>query len=84
VTIVGLAQSNARVSTLMRTIEGSPWLEKPALVEIKLVSLPAAPKGEPQRMNEFTLTFEIRRAAPPTTLPAAGTPAKAAAKGGKA
>jgi type IV pilus assembly protein PilN len=83
VTIVGFAQSNARVSTLMRNIEGSPWLEKPALVEIKLVSLPAAPKVEPQRMNEFTLTFEIRRAAPPTALPA-GAPGKAAAKGGKA
>jgi len=84
VTVVGYAQSNARVSTLMRNIEGSPWLEKPALVEIKLVSMPAAPKVEPQRMNEFTMTFEIRRAAPPTALPAAGTPAKPAAKGGKA
>src|SRR5690349_19130915 len=82
VTIVGLAQSNARVSTLMRNIEGSPWLEKPALVEIKLVSMPAAPKVEPQRLNEFTLTFEIRRGAPPTALPAAGTPAKPAGKGG--
>ena len=83
VTVVGYAQSNARVSTLMRNIEGSPWLEKPALVEIKLVSMPAAPKVEPQRMNEFTMTFEIRRGTPPTALPAAGTPAKPAAKGGK-
>ena len=80
VTIVGYAQSNARVSTLMRNIEGSPWLEKPALVEIKLVSMPAAPKVEPQRLNEFTLTFEIRRAAPPG---APGAPANAPAKGGK-
>jgi type IV pilus assembly protein PilN len=83
VTVVGYAQSNARVSTLMRNIEGSPWLEKPALVEIKLVSMPAAPKVEPQRMNEFTMTFEIRRGTPPTALPAAGSPAKPAAKGGK-
>ena len=82
VTLNGYAQSNARVSTLMRNIEGSPWLEKPALVEIKLVSMPAAPKVEPQRLNEFTLTFEIRRGPPPTALPAAGTPAKPAAKGG--
>src|SRR4029078_11804059 len=56
VQIVALAQSNARVSTLMRNIEGSPWLEKPALVEIKLVSMPAGPKAEPERLNEFTLT----------------------------
>ena len=37
VTLVGYAQSNARVSTLMRNIESSPWLERPALVEIKAV-----------------------------------------------
>lgn len=27
----GIAQSNARVSTLMRNLENSPWLEKPVL-----------------------------------------------------
>lgn len=81
VTIVGLAQSNARVSTLMRNIESSPYLEKPSLVEIKLVTIPGAPRVEPQRLNEFTLNFDIRRAAPVTP---AATPAKGAAKGGKA
>ena len=64
VTIVGYAQSNARVSTLMRNIESSPWLEKPELVEIKLVTLAAPPRGEAQRANEFTLNFQIKRAAP--------------------
>jgi type IV pilus assembly protein PilN len=59
VTLVGYAQSNARVSTLMRNIESSPWLEKPALVEIKSVQLPTG------RMNEFTLTLEIKRESPP-------------------
>src|SRR6188768_579121 len=43
VTMVGYAQSNARVSTLMRNIEASPWIERPELVEIKLVPKPAAP-----------------------------------------
>ena len=33
--VVGYAQSNARVSTLMRNIEASPWLDSPELVEIK-------------------------------------------------
>src|SRR6478672_13160015 len=65
VQIVGYAQSNARVSTLMRNIEGSPWIEKPALVEIKLVTMPSPARTEPARLNEFTLNFEIRRAAPP-------------------
>jgi len=78
VQIVGYAQSNARVSTLMRNIEGSAWLEKPELVEIKLVNMPAAGRTDPPRLNEFTLNFEIRR------TPAAGVPTAApTAKGGK-
>jgi type IV pilus assembly protein PilN len=83
VTIVGYAQSNARVSTLMRNIEGSPWLDKPELVEIKLVSMPAAARTEPARMNEFTLNFEIRRGVP-GGVPDPANPAKPAAKGPKA
>jgi len=75
ITIVGYAQSNARVSTLMRNVEGSPWLEKPELVEIKLVAMPAAPRTEAQRLNEFTLNFEIRRAIP-AGAPGSGAPAK--------
>jgi type IV pilus assembly protein PilN len=86
VQIVGYAQSSARVSTLMRNIEGSPWIAKPELVEIKLVTMPSPARTEPTRLNEFTLNFEIRRAAP-TGLPGAsiapGAPAKAPAKGGK-
>jgi type IV pilus assembly protein PilN len=81
VTIVGYAQSNARVSTLMRNIEGSPWLEKPELVEIKLVSIPVQGRTEPQRLNEFTLNFQIRRATPELTP---GAPGQPPATGGKA
>ena len=81
VQIVGYAQSNARVSTLMRNIEGSPWLERPELVEIKLVSVPGQGRAGPQNLNQFTLNFQIRRATP-ETVP--GAPGKAGAKGGKA
>ena len=35
VNIVGYAQSNARVSTLLRNLESSPWLDNATLVEIK-------------------------------------------------
>jgi len=86
VTIVGYAQSNARVSTLMRNIEGSPWLEKPELVEIKLVNMPGARGTEPAQMNQFTLNFQIRRATPEPgkTGPVAPAAAKGSAKGGKA
>jgi type IV pilus assembly protein PilN len=83
VTIVGYAQSNARVSTLMRNIEGSPWLEKPELVEIRLVSVPVQGRTDPQRLNEFTLNFQIRRITPELAPGQAG-PGQPAAKGGKA
>jgi type IV pilus assembly protein PilN len=76
VTLVGYAQSNARVSTLMRNIESSPWLEKPALVEIKSVQLPSG------KANEFTLNLEIKREAPAAPeAPAPKKTAKAASLG---
>ena len=77
VTIVGYAQSNARVSTLMRSIEASPWLSNPELVEIKLVPMPGT-KDTSQKINEFTLRFLIKRTAPITTEVAGGAAAKGA------
>jgi type IV pilus assembly protein PilN len=84
VTLNGYAQSNARVSTLMRNVESSPWVEKPELVEIKLVPAPGSPPAAGLKMSEFTLNLQVKRAAPaaPTSAPkpAPGAPAK----GGKA
>ena len=75
VTAVGYAQSNARVSTLMRNIEASPWLTQPELVEIKSVPLPGA-KDKDARVNEFTLTFQLKRAAPPADIKPLSAPSK--------
>jgi type IV pilus assembly protein PilN len=69
VTLVGYAQSNARVSTLMRNIESSPWLGSPELVEIKAVAL------DKQKVNEFTLNLQMKRQ---TEAAAPGTPGKPA------
>lgn len=55
VNVVGYATSNARVSTLMRNFEASPWLEAPQLVEIK------ASKVGDQTLNEFNLFIAISR-----------------------
>jgi type IV pilus assembly protein PilN len=55
VTINGYTQSQARVSTLMRNLEGSPYLENANLVEIKAVTQPGS------RVNEFTLNVNITR-----------------------
>jgi type IV pilus assembly protein PilN len=55
VTLTGYAQSNARVSTLMRNIEASPWLTKPQLIEIKAVMV------DKRRLNEFNLNAFLKR-----------------------
>ena len=84
VTLNGYAQSNARVSTLMRSIEASPWVSQPELVEIKLVPAPGSPPAAGLKMSEFTLNLQVKRAAPSTTT-SGPTPAPSApAKGGKA
>ena len=73
VTINGYTQSQARVSTLMRNLESSPYLENANLIEIKAVTTPSS------RVNEFTLNFQVKRvqpAAASTAVPAAA-PAKA-------
>lgn len=55
VQVVGYAQSNARVSTLMRNIESSPWLENPVLVEVKAASV------DKRRVSEFNLFLSLKR-----------------------
>ena len=59
VNVVGYAQSNARVSTLMRNLGASPYLENPDLIEIKAVPAPGNPGT---RVNEFTMNISIKRA----------------------
>lgn len=55
VNLVGYAQSNARVSTLMRAIDDSPWLDSATLVIIS-----SAVAGG-SRMSMFTLNFNLTR-----------------------
>ncbi|WP_205230170.1 PilN domain-containing protein [Azospira oryzae] len=55
VTLTGLAQSNARVSTLMRNVEASQWMEKPNLIEIKSVDVAR------RRLSEFSMTLTLTR-----------------------
>lgn len=64
VNIVGYAQSNARVSTLMRNLESSPWLSAPSLVEIKAVTLNKA------ALNEFSLNVDLSHPKPTATADA--------------
>jgi type IV pilus assembly protein PilN len=83
VAVNGIAQTNERVSELLRnTLYNSPWLEKPELVEIKAATLTAANRDQ-RRLFEFSMRVSLKRpqaaaaaAAPASAaVPAAGTPA---------
>lgn len=54
VNLIGYAQSNARVSILMRNFDSSQWLEAPKLLEIKAVTV------DKRRLNEFSMTVGIK------------------------
>ena len=54
VNLVGYAQSNARVSTLMRNFAASPYLENPELVEIKSATVNS------KRLSEFTMNVNLK------------------------
>ena len=69
INLIGYTQSNARVSTLMRSIENSPWLASPTLVQIQATTTAGA------RLGEFGLNFNLTQQ--PPTAPA--TSAKSAA-----
>jgi type IV pilus assembly protein PilN len=69
VNLVGYAQSNARVSTLMRNLGASPYLENPELIEIKAVPSPSSPGS---RINEFSMNISIKRAQVEDARAAAG------------
>ena len=73
ISLVGFAQSNARVSTLMLAIEDSPWLDTPTLIEIH------ATGSDVGRINQFTLNFNLTKpqvadSAKPTAAPVAKSP----------
>lgn len=58
ISLSGYAQSNARVSALMRNLESSDWLENPQLIEVKASVLNG------RRINEFSMNVSVTRAKP--------------------
>ncbi len=74
--LAGYAQSNARVSTLMRNLDSSPVLASPQLVEIKAGDI------NKRRVAEFNLNISVKRTAPVDEKTALG-PAVRIAGGGK-
>lgn len=75
VLITGVAQSNERVSELLRNLaNGSPWLTKPELVEITAGTVALSPRDQ-RRVANFTMRVGLKRASDPK--PVTSVPAKA-------
>jgi len=55
INMTGYAQSNARVSTLMRNFAASPYLENPDLVEIRAVLV------SNKRVSEFIMNVSLKQ-----------------------
>ena len=53
INLQGYAQSNARVATLMRNLESSPWLDAPNLIETKAASV------NNLRVSEFSVNVKL-------------------------
>ncbi len=82
VTLQGTAQSNERVSELLRNLgNNSPWLVKPELVEITAGTLSLSPRDQ-RRVANFTMRIGLKR---PTdaqkVIAPPGTAGATAAKG---
>lgn len=86
--ITGVAQSNERVSELLRNLaNNSPWLTRPELVEITASTVALTPRDQ-RRVSNFAMRIGLKRAtapkapgsapaAPGAAPAAAATPAKA-------
>src|SRR5262249_45949875 len=62
ISITGMAQSNERVSELLRNLSNnSPWLTHPELGEITLASAALTPRDS-RRVSNFTMRFKLLRA----------------------
>lgn len=54
ITMQGVADTNARVATLVRNLESSVWLERPVLIEIKTTTVNNV------KQNDFTMNVNLK------------------------
>jgi type IV pilus assembly protein PilN len=79
VTIMGSAQTNERVSELLRNLaNNTPWFSKPELVEIVAGSVALTPRDQ-RRVANFTIRFKLMRASEVEKAAAASEAAASAA-----
>lgn len=82
ITMQGMAQSNERVSELLRNLAtNTPWLAKPELTEIVANTVALTPRDQ-RRVSSFNLRFQLVRASEAQKTIAAAASA-AGSPGGK-
>lgn len=82
ITMQGMAQSNERVSELLRNLSANtPWLDKPELSEITASTVSLSQRDQ-RRVSSFNLKFQLVRASEAQKTMAAAS-AAASASGGK-
>lgn len=80
VLITGVAQSNERVSELLRNFaNNSPWLTKPELVEITAGTVALSPRDQ-RRVANFTMRVALTRASAPKAGASAAANASSASE----
>ena len=81
VLLTGIAQSQERVSDLLRNLaNNSPWLEKPDLIEI-VAATEGLSNRDKRRVSKFTIRVTLKRPAAAGATPAAGEKITSAAPG---
>jgi type IV pilus assembly protein PilN len=84
VTVQGVAQSNERVSELLRNLgNNSPWLSRPDLVEIVAGNVTLTPRDQ-RRVANFTVKVRLLRASEALKAGGAASGASAPAAGASA
>lgn len=71
ITLEGIADTNARVATLVGNLSSSTTLLSPQLIEVKTVT-----EKSGQRLSAFTVTVKLKSAAPEATAKTAAKPKK--------
>jgi type IV pilus assembly protein PilN len=77
ISLQGMAQSNERVSELLRNLgNNSPWLSRPELVEITAASVALSPRDQ-RRVSNFAMKVRLLRASEAQKAAAAAAGASA-------
>lgn len=83
VLITGVAQSNERVSELLRNLgNNSPWLTRPELIEITAATVALTARDQ-RRVSNFSMRLSLKRGSDPKLTAVAGS-APASAPGSAA